>query len=41
MSRDDMFSDALRDAAAAGERRDELVRVALTTGDELDDIRRA
>ncbi|MEP6861885.1 MAG: FecR domain-containing protein [Deltaproteobacteria bacterium] len=41
MSRDDMFSDALRAAAAASERRDELVRVALTTGDELDDIRRA
>lgn len=37
MSRDDV----LRDAASAAERRDELVRVALTTGDELDDIRRA
>ena len=37
MSRDEV----LRDAAGAAERRDELVRVALTTGDELDDIRRA
>ncbi|HET9986930.1 MAG TPA: FecR family protein, partial [Kofleriaceae bacterium] len=33
--------DVLRDATGAAERRDELVRVALTTGDELDDIRRA
>jgi hypothetical protein len=37
MNRDDV----LRDASGAAERRDELVRVALTTGDELDDIRRA
>jgi len=38
MSRD---ADVLREAAGASERRDELVRVALTTGDELDDIRRS
>ena len=38
---DDMVRDVMRDAAGAAERRDELVRVALTTGDALDDIRRS
>lgn len=38
---DDMVRDVMRDAAGAAERRDELVRVALTTDDELDDIRRS
>ena len=38
MSRDE---DVLRGAVGASERRDELVRVALTAGDQLDDIRRS
>jgi len=38
---DDTVRDVMRDAAGAAERRDELVRVALTTGDTLDDIRRS